>query len=700
MDQTVDKKTKQKDASRVSMRKKRAFDSTVEIPKLTKRQKAKRAQLEADSEAWIWEMCGPRSGILEPLTRMFTSQQSQMIGAYEETLKHGGDELLLASRGEGKTTYLRAMVWKSIAQGLVDFAAFISATGLDADHSSSAIRDMIERSVTFAKLYPEIAIPCGMVGSTPQLARTMNASGYRFDNDEPFDQIPISFSWSSAGLDFPDVPGSPSARAMLRFRGADSPIRGLNILGRRPKVIAIDDLDTPDTTEGRIENAKKIVDRVNFDIGGLGTQTHSLARIMLATLPKQGCGVAHTFATTGHPFVVRRFKYLEEKPDRMDLWLEYVNIRQKGKIAGDKYGRLAHRFYLKNQSDMDAGAVISNVWRFKPQVLPDGSKLQISALQNYFDEWADKGEMFCRCELDNEIVESDVVITSSLEMGHVSQCEGNYYRNTVDESTTMIVRGIDVRKTELHFSSLASDDLRRHRVTDYDVRSHGTSETTVEQAEELILAALHKLADEWDENGCVDQNGGTHSCNLTLVDKGWMGNWREDGEVKTWASQPVEQFCMERGLRRWLPAKGQPAYRSPVPSREVLIGENWHINKGKGSQRICSEVIWNADHYHALVEGLFLLSETDSDRFSLPIAEKGVWTNHKRLADHIFEGAQELAESKRKASQKRKPKFRRDHWWDSFAMMLVAKSVDTHLRELDAKKKPQISLAEMAARNR
>lgn len=671
--------------------------STVVIPELSAADRKQRKKLEADSEAWIWTMCGPKSRIREPLTRKFTSQQSEMIGAFEQTLRDGGDEMILASRGEGKTSYLRCMAWKTIAQGLCDFIAFISATGPDACNSADAIKDMMARSDPFLRYYPEIAVPAIAVGGTPQLAKHMRATGTRYDDpSKSFTQFPISFEWTSESINMPDVPGSPSAMAMLRFRGADSPIRGLNIFGKRPTVVAIDDLDTPDTTNNS-DVAKKIIDRVNLDIGGLGGQDKSLARIMLATLPKSGVGVAHHFAERGFPFVVKRFRYLLERPHRFDLWMEYVKRRQKGKVDGDKYGRAAHQFYLANRKAMDAGAVVSNVHRFKPQRLPDGSQLQVSAIQNYFDEWADKGEMFCRCELDNETITNEDLIESKLELGHVMSAESDRPRGFAPESTMMIARGVDVRKTELHFSTMASDESRPHRVIDYDVRSHGTSETTVEQAEHLIYVGLCRLADEWKQEGHQDASGGVHFADLTLIDKGWLGSWTEDGEQKTWASQPVEKFCMERGLRKFLPAKGQPAYRQPEASRDVIIGDNWHINRSKGRERACSEVIWNAEHWHSLVEGLFMVSEDDPHAFELFRAEPGLWMNHKRLAEHIREGAEDLAELRKKATKARKARYRRDHFWDAFAMMLVARSVEMRLREIEAKRKPTRTLAEMAA---
>ena len=149
-----------RDAARIANEKRRREESTVQIPKLSPTQKRRRKKLESDSEAWVWEMCVPKSGITEPLVRKFTSQQSEMIGTFAETLTHGGDELVLASRGEGKTTYLRAMVWKSVSQGMVDFVGFVSATGDDATNSRTAIQDMTIRSEPFCELYPEVALPC------------------------------------------------------------------------------------------------------------------------------------------------------------------------------------------------------------------------------------------------------------------------------------------------------------------------------------------------------------------------------------------------------------------------------------------------------------------------------------------------------------------------------------------------------------
>jgi hypothetical protein len=263
----------------------------------------------------------------------------------------------------------------------------------------------------------------------------------------------------------------------------------------------------------------------------------------------------------------------------------------------------------------------------------------------------------------------------------------DFDRHSIAADASIIVAGVDVRKTELHYVRLASGESIRHQIADYDVQSHGTSETTVEQAEHLILDGLNRIDNLWGDSPLIDSNGTPRGIDLVLIDKGWLGNWKEDGQKKTWASQPVETFCMAKGLRRFLPAKGQPNYKSPAPGDNVIVGDNWHMNRGVGAERSCTEVVWNAEHWHALTEDLFSIGD-DEQRFQLFVATDGVHKGHERLSQHIREGAQDLLDLRKSGSSTRKQKYRRDHWWDAIAMALVAKSIEQWFRANLAKKKP------------
>ena len=358
----------------------------------------------------------------------------------------------------------------------------------------------------------------------------------------------------------------------------------------------------------------------------------------------------------------------------------------------------AVEFYLANREAMDTGVVML-ADNYKPINTKSGRQAVHSAIQEAFNKISDTSMQAFKAEYQNDPEEVGEDFRSKIEPHTVISCESDFDRFGAAEDVQIVVAGVDVRKTELHYARLASGETIKNQISDYDVRGHGTSETTVEQAERLILDGLNALDELWAETPLIDSNGTPRTIDLVLIDKGWLGNWKEDGQRKTWASQPVESFCLSKDLRRYIPAKGAPNYQSPAPSRDVIIGDNWHINRGKGQARQCSEVIWNAEHWHSLVEDLFS-SGDESERFHLFVATDGVHKGHDRLSHHIREGADELLELRKKGTASRKSKYRRDHWWDAIAMALVARSVEFMLRERQANRRTPMTLAEMAARRK
>ena len=107
------------------------------------------------------------------------------------------------------------------------------------------------------------------------------------------------------------------------------------------------------------------------------------------------------------------------------------------------------------------------------------------------------------------------------------------------------------------------------------------------------------------------------------------------------------------------------------------------------------EVIWNADHWHLLVEELFMLPDDARDRFELFTATDDIWTNHKGLGQHIESGARQMREQMGRGTRSRKPRFVRDHWWDALAMGLVGMSIVAANRERRARQKPRRTFAQM-----
>lgn len=623
-----------------------------------------------------------------------------MIEAIYSRAKHGGRQAIAAPRGCGKSETVKGLQVYLVLAGLVRFPLAIAATTPLAHRLFKDFRKKFSTNQLLYEDFPEICFPVRDLDNAPQRAAKQHIDG-------ALTQI----VWTSDGyLSFPHVPGSIYGGVKYSYFGLDSAFRGVNIDGDRPDFIVIDDPETRESAKSlmQIEYREKIIDE---DIAGLAEEGEELAIVALSTIQNRIClsyKLTDRDPDTGKPaFNGLRYGMVQKWPttvedatdqSKLGLWSDYITLRKKAMQSGDEHGLAAVEFYLANRDAMDAGAEMLSDHHV-PHVLDDGEQVTYSALQVAFNKIADTSLNAYRSEYQNDPEDMGDEFVVKIKSHTVLGCESDFDRRSVAADCSIMVAGVDVRKTELHYVTLASGETVKNQIADYDVQSHGTSETTVEQAEDLILEGLHRLDSSWAEFPCVDTSGTARSLDLVLIDKGWAGSWKEDGLKKSWATQPVETFCLDRGLRRFMPAKGAPGYKSPTPSRDVIIGDNWHINRGKGQARKCSEVIWNAEHWHALVEDLFASNEA-TERFHLFVATDGVHKGHERLSQHIREGASDLLDLRRRGSATRKQRYRRDHWWDACAMALVAKSIENFLRDREANRKPKLPLSEMAKSSR
>jgi hypothetical protein len=634
----------------------------------------------------------------------FTADQLETIAECGECLRYGLKRAKAAPRGDGKSSIVKYLGLKYALNRQVRFPLVVAATYGKAVKTTKSLRKQLanRQDTRLSADYPLECLVARRVDPWPSRARNVTANGGRS----------IHVEW---GADFFTLPvwedEEPIGPIIMSLGYTSDELQGCNIYDIRPDFVMLDDLDSRDSLaseDGVV--AGKIEEAVEKTIAGLGGQSRQLGQYMLCTITsREAAAYKYTDPEQKPAWSGRRVAAISTWPTNIGLWDQYISKRQKGMQQRgedgtpiDRYGRQSHEFYLANYEEMNAGAVLSNPFNFESDLLPDGSQKQVSSLQRCMDFIADHSREAFDTEHQNDPPEGSTPLAPKLTWLHVSDAAGDFARMQVDPSTTAVVRAVDVRKVELHDATLASDALTKYRIADYAVRRHGTGETTVEQAESLILDALRALAMEWDASPPIDGNGTEHPAGLVLIDKGWMGNWTEDGEVKTWAAQPVETFCVERGVDSYLPAKGDGSYRSPAPDRAVIIGNHWHINRGKGKNRICDEVIWDADYWHLLVEGLFLLPEGTQDRFELFNVDGydhlSVYTNHKAFGGHIEAGAKELKAQMARGTRSRKPRWVRDHWWDSLAMCLVGLSIVEHRTQRRARQKPRVPLSEMGKR--
>lgn len=595
---------RQRDADR--MRALRESTRNVVIPPCQDRER--RILLEEDDAEWLrWYFGG---NCTNPFWYDFTFQQKEMIAAIRNAITYGGDQAIAASRGEGKTTLVERLLLKYTLQGVVSFSVLFSATGASAENSLESIKNDIAENDRLWADYPEVCEPVRALENTPNRAHYQTVSGMRHDTGEAYHQHPSKFSWCGNQIVLPNVPGSPSAGAIIATRGLDAAVRGLKKRGKRPQLAVIDDPDTEETARSE-EQAKKLEDRIDKGIGGLGGQQRGIARVMLTTLQSRvSASYKFTDPKEKPTWKGRRFRYLIKPPDRLDLWQEYVAQRQADLQSGDDFARTAHRFYLDNRAAMDAGAVVANPHRFDASQLPDGSQLEVSSLQRYYNEVARIGPEAVATEYDNDPPEETGPVESGITPHRIQRQLSGYPRLVVPASCTVITQGIDVRKTALHWVIRAWMPDGTGFTIGYGVHEiHGTKYGSDEGVDAAIRRAILARMEEAHETPLVDTDGQSRRIDLTAI----------DARYRTAA---VKAACLEAGQGVYpLMAFGKsagcagPIFTAKRRSRFVKPGDGWNLVKNEG------DLVW--------------LIESDADRWK-------AWEHDRWMTDPEKPGAMKL----------------------------------------------------------
>lgn len=539
----------------------RAVEKDVVIPKPANMRRRRR--LEKDDEKWLLWYFGKGSGVIDPFWYEFTKHQKEMIAALRTAFMTGDDQSLAASRGDGKTTICERMSAKYTVTGVVSFIVLFGATGELAGESLDAIKVAFEENERLAEDYPEVCIPIRALENAPQRAHGQTVSGYRIDNGKPFARQSSKFTWCGREIILPNVPGSPSARAIIATRGLDAAVRGLKKKGRRPDVAIIDDPDTEETARSE-DQAAKLEHRIDRAIAGLGGQQRRTSRVMLTTLQSRiSASYKYTDPTLKPSWKGRRFRFLIHPPERMDLWDEYVQLRE---ADFEKATDHAGEFYKSRRKQMDAGAVVSNKYRHMPS--------QLSALQFYFDEVARIGPEAVATEYDNDPPEITGPTESGITASKIQIRLSGYPRREIPPDCTVLSRGIDAQKAGLHWVVKAWRRDASNYVIDYGFHeTHGTRYGTDEGVELAIRRAILELMDLHRQNPyAID--GHPVPIGLTLVDSGWQ-------------SPAVYQACRQIGLGIY-PAKGHGKSHgcASLSFREVVTrtpnrkpGDGWFMQR-------------------------------------------------------------------------------------------------------------------------
>lgn len=488
----------------------------------------------------------------------FTPARVEMAEAIRFAAVHGGDQAIAGPRGEGKTRYaLFVLLWLLLRRDL-SFAVLIAKNGPAAIECMDALKFELEQNDDgpIGDLFPEVVTPIRELGGWASRAKKQHVRGRK-----------THVVWSKPLVAFPSVAvetleeidrrwrevGSCAAGQAIGCVGIEGRIRGWSFRSRRPTLAVIDDVDDRESAKSdtQIEDRCKTIDA---DIAGLAGPRQRTARVMLCTLINRKCVAAiYTDPKQRPSFKGKRLKALVSPPDREDLWEDYVDRRRSGmEGGGDPLGRKATDLYLAHRKAMDAGAVMGNPERFDGTVAEDGRPLQVSALQAFFDDVADKGWDAVNTEYQQEPPDEGGPESDDLTPTVIRSRLSHLPQREVPGDATTLTAFVDLGKRRLHWCVTAWAPGAIGTVIDYGEKP--TSEPDAVGAERAIRLALDELADEL--LGLADDGPGPYcrpdgevvEVEAVLVDS---GNW----------NTVVYQFCRERGAP-FHPSMGDPKFHA------------------------------------------------------------------------------------------------------------------------------------------
>jgi hypothetical protein len=439
----------------------------------------------------------------EGFTTPFAKHHLAMIDAIHQRAMTGGDKAVAAPRGDGKSTVAVWMLIYVILAGHCRSAVIIAATRKHAQKLFKRLKKAFLFNDLLAGDFPEISACVRDLDGAPQRAAKQHVDGEK-----------TQIVWTQDDVAFPHAP-KPYDEAIkyggirLAYFGLDSAIRG-----GRFEFALIDDPETREVANSD-EQHLNIEAMIDSDVAGLAFPDSTISRVILTTVQNRRCySYRVTNAKIKPAFAGECFGVLESWPTNRELWDEYIFKRQTGQEKGDKDGREAMQFYLDNREAMQAGAVVSNPYRFNRK-----SETEVDALQAFFNRVADWKLPRVLAELQNDPEEDIQEMSLALTAGKVQTRISGLMQHELPRADNLIITcGLDIGNTWSHWVKVAWFGNATGVIVDYGVAENPGAKAGMSQAilDATLLPSLHQwrtdiLSQNQPDFCLIDSGSGTHS---------------------------------------------------------------------------------------------------------------------------------------------------------------------------------------------
>ncbi len=433
----------------------------------------------------------------------FAAHHKRMIQAIYDRAWTGGDKAIAAPRGDGKTQVAIGMTIYCFHATPIRFPVLIASTSAKAKKLFDQVKSKYENEAKFPAFFadfPEVTACVKGLEGAPQRAAKQHHNN-----------MPTRIVWSQNLVVMPRAKVGWDTNAIggkrLVYFGLDTAIRGEGYEEDRPDLAIVDDPETREVAFSPTAKYGNIEAMIDGDVAGLSGPDKRMARVVITTLQNSYSYSATVTDPAKKPaFSGERYGQLSSYPDRMDLWDEYIAMRQADQANGDRDGQNALQFYLNNQNQMQAGSVISNPHRFVATNNEHGNPVEIDALQAFFNRVSDWGWDAVLAELQNDPREEDKPETTGLTAGIVASRMSGRVKLQLPTAPHKVTVGIDIGKYKLDWVKVAFEGNAVGTIVDHgEWAVSGTAKGSSEQfVERAIFDALQELRSQLVGNGAPD----------------------------------------------------------------------------------------------------------------------------------------------------------------------------------------------------
>jgi hypothetical protein len=544
----------------------------------------RRAACEADDCEWL------RRYVPGVFRFPFTDDQRHIVEEISHALQYGLLKTFAAPRHDGKTSIARYLCLKYSLQKIerdgllvpfVPLSLLINATGKKAGDSLDAIKNKLRSAREGSPLFDDYGLECIIarhVAPAPARAHNVTVGGR-----------PVFLEWAADHIILPSFDDEGGMAGMLAGMGITSnDIQGFNLYDVRPRFCLLDDLDDRDSLSSKDGGtiAAKIEKTVDENISGLGGPGEPFGAVMLCTIPSRH-SVAFKYSDPKQKqWSGVRLRKIKEWPANQSLWDEYMGLRRAGRETFDddgrpidKHGRKAHQFLLERFDEMHLGAVVSNENDYTRSILPDGSQMQVSALQNCYDFITDHGMPSFLTEYQNDPPEDDGRIESGINPQMIQKQKSGYANKTIPPGCTVLSHGCDVGKTKgFHWVVRAFKPDGTGYTIDYGIMDvAGVKHGSNEGLNRAIYNAVRRREEEFRAAEYLQANGEPLSQIVSVFDS----RYESDAVMMAVKSLGMGVYAI-KGIGQSAGASTKGKFRPCIArttNRKPGGGERWYFDR-------------------------------------------------------------------------------------------------------------------------